>query len=213
MSDSNDPWYRIGYALESARLRSPVKREPSDADRSKRRAPSIRTEALLDTLLSTSATALAGRVLGVLPGRSAPSSWRLIRAAVAGAGAATALAILRGAFRTEQNSSQPPDPTPEILAGTGRGILYGAVLEPHLPGSALMRGLTFGVLEYLVAPMGGLDEVLGAASPRRTIPVLGVLLGSDGFTAETLTENLVFGATLGVLYGEGRLRSGSAEAE
>jgi hypothetical protein len=211
MSDSKDPWFRIAYALESARLRSPVKRASTKSEKSAERSPAVRTAALLDTLLAAGTPALAGRLLGMLPGRRSPGSWRLIRAAVAGAGAAATLAVLRAALRTNREA-QPADPAPEILAGTGRGILYGAVLEPHLPGSAVTRGLTFGVLEYMVAPLGGLDEVLGAASPRRTIPVLGALLGSDGFSAETLTENLVFGATLGILYGKGRARSGSSDA-
>jgi len=212
MSDSKDPWFRIGYAVESARLRTPVKHEPAGAEKGKKRSPAARTEALLDALLATGTTALAGRLIGVLPGRRSPSSWRLIRAGLAGAGAAATLAVLRAALQPNREA-QPLDPTPEILAGTGRGILYGAILEPHLPGSAITRGLTFGVLEYMVAPMGGLDEVLGAASPRRTIPVLGALLRSDGLNAETFTENLVFGATLGILYGVGRARSGSSDAE
>ena len=101
----------------------------------------------------------------------------------------------------------------EILAGAGRGIVYGSVLEPHLVGPGAVRGAMFAALEYTISPWGGLDGVLGAASPRRTITILGALLGTDALEVESITEHLVFGSTLGILYGVAKESSGSVDAE
>lgn len=170
----------------------------------------------MEQLLAAGTGAVASRVLASLPGRTPPGALRLIRAAVAGAGAAAVLALFRSWSRGEQDGA--PDSLNDILAGAGRGIVYGSVLEPHLMGPGAFRGAMFAVLEYTASPWGGLDGVLGAASPRRTIPILGALLRTDTLNIQSMGEHLIFGSTLGILYGvaKGRVAkasSGKMDAE
>lgn len=205
MTDRQSVWYRLGYALESARppgapskkggrLRNPF-------------AKNGKTEAgVLDELFTVGAGALIGRMLA----RGRPGTLRLLRAATAGATAAAARSALRALLDLEPEGSAV-EPTREVLGGAARGLLYGAVVEPYVPGSPVARGVAFGTMEYMVAPLGGLDEVLGAASPRRTMPVLGTLLALERSPSESFTDHLIFGATLGLLYGLGRAKRGSRE--
>ena len=96
-------------------------------------------------------------------------------------------------------------------------MLYGAVLEPRLPGSPLLRGATFGVMEYVTSPFGGLDGILGASSPNRTMPIVAALLGRGDSEAKSgagsITDHVAFGIALGLLYGAGRASRGSRVAE
>jgi hypothetical protein len=95
--------------------------------------------------------------------------------------------------------------------------MYSTMLEPRLPGSALLRGATFGVIEYVASPFGGLDVLLGASSPHRTTPLLAALFRTTDSAAAppvgSLVEHIAFGATLGLLYGDDRLRIGRRDAE
>ncbi len=142
----------------------------------------------------------------------------MTRAALAGAGAALALSLFRNGKNGKPGVGQSPqDPTVELLSGAARGMLYGAILEPRLPGSPLLRGATFGVIEYVTSPFGGLDGILGASSPHRTLPIIAALLGlSDsgaGSGAASMADHVAFGVTLGLLYGDGSARRGSRAAE
>jgi hypothetical protein len=212
MSDSNDPWYRIGYALELAKQRLPAVREGAEAARRRPRGPTAkRPDDWLEQILAVGTGAVASRFLGALPGRGKPGTLRLVHAAVAGAGAAAVLALFRSRYAPRDR--EPTEPLQELLSGAGRGIVYGSVLEPHLVGPSAVRGAMFAALEYAISPWGGLDGVLGAASPRRTLPILGALLGTDALEAESITEHLVFGSTLGILYGVAKDRSGRVDAE
>jgi hypothetical protein len=142
------------------------------------------------------------------------SPLRLTHAALSGAGAALALNLFRNGKNGMSGTGQgPPDPTAELLSGAARGVLYGAVLEPRLPGSPLLRGATFGVMEYVTSPFGGLDVILGASSPHRTMPIIAALLGSSDSVAVSVADHVVFGVTLGLLYGAGSVRRGSRAVE
>ncbi len=207
MTDQNSVWFRLGYALEAAK---PSKVRPRDGSRlrnpfSKNGKPD---ETLLEALLTAGTGAVAGRVLF---GGSKPGGFRLLRAAAAGATAAATRSLIRIVLDMEPEGGTL-DPGREALEGAARGLLYGAVVEPRLPGSPLMRGMAFGAVEYVVAPWGGLDEVLGAASPRHTMPILGALLAVERSPSESFTDHLIFGVALGLLYGVGRARRGSREA-
>ncbi|MEE8148083.1 MAG: hypothetical protein V3T24_10800 [Longimicrobiales bacterium] len=216
MTDRHNLWFRIGFALESARPSNvPAKARSSEGGLlhnpfskafSKNGAPE---RTMLDSLLSAGAGAVAGKVLG---GASRTGALGLARGAAAGATATVARSLIRIALKLEPDD-EAPDLGHELLEGAARGVLYGAVVEPRLLGSPLTRGLAFGVVEYAVAPWGGLDEVLGAASPRRTMPILGALMAVEKAPAESFTDHLVFGVVLGLLYGLGRARRGSREAE
>lgn len=205
---SKNLWYQLGYALETARQHAPapgkVSKKPDNTDEAP--APSA-----VDQLLTAGGGVVAHKLISALSGRR-PGTLRITRAALAGAGAAFVLSLLRHPNGSAENGTAP-DPALELLMGAGRGILYGSLLEPRLPGSPVLRGATFGIMEYVAAPMGGLDGILGAASPHRTMPVLSVLFAADEVPAGSLTHHVAFGAALGLLYGEGRARRGRLDAE
>jgi hypothetical protein len=92
--------------------------------------------------------------------------------------------------------------TDRLLSGTARGVVYGAVAEPRLPGPPILRGAAFGTLEYLLSPVGGIGKLLGKESPWGRVPLIGDLLadadpGDDGYL-----EHLVFGLALSLMAGE-----------
>ncbi len=231
---SKSIWYHVGYALESARhganaaqeVRSTGKAPPAGKRRAEAKAASetnARGEEIeprrtpvsstVDQLIATGTGILGDRLFSIVSGRR-PGGLRLTRAALAGAGAALALAL----FRNGKNGNGvvggiPRDPTAEVLTGAARGVLYGAVLEPRLPGSPLLRGATFGVMEYVTSPFGGLDGILGASSPHRTLPIIAALLGPNDSVTGSMAHHVAFGITLGLLYGEGRARRGNRAAE
>jgi hypothetical protein len=165
----------------------------------------------MDQLVATGSGILADRFFSILAGRR-PGALRLTRAALAGAGASLALSLFQNG-KNGTSGESPRDPTVELLAGAARGMLYGAVLEPRLPGSPLLRGATFGVIEYVTSPFGGLDGILGASSPHRTMPIVAALLGPGDSMAGSIADHVAFGITLGLLYGAGSARRGSRAAE
>ena len=231
---SKSIWYRLGYALESARhgarsaqkarsvekVRGAAKGGSAAEARSAREARGEATEprnrpvsSTLDQLIATATGIIGDRLFSIVAGRR-PGALRLTHAALAGAGAALALSLFRnGKNGTSDVGSGRPDPTAELLTGAARGMLYGAVLEPRLPGSPLVRGATFGVMEYVTSPFGGLDGILGASSPHRTMPIIAALLGSSESVNESMADHVAFGVTLGLLYGAGRARRGSRAVE
>ena len=208
-------WFQLGYALELARRRAPakvtVRKRPERTERAER-AESSGTSAV-DQLLSAGTGIVTDRLFAMLSGRS-PGTWRVTRAALAGAAAAFATSLLRQRANGSSNGkSRNDDPAADLLAGAGRGILYSVVLEPRLPGSPLLRGATFGVIEYIASPFGGLDGILGASSPHRTAPLLAALLRTGDSSSRSLAEHIAFGVTLGFLYGDDRVRIGRRDAE
>jgi hypothetical protein len=207
---SKSIWYHLGYALESASHGASSSRKARGASSDPESRP---VSSAVDQLIATGTGVLGERLLSILAGRR-PGALRLTHAALAGAGAALALSLFRnGKTGGAEGGQSTHDPTEALLRGAARGMLYGSVLEPRLPGSPLLRGAAFGVMEYVASPFGGLDSILGASSPHRTIPILAALVGTSDSTAETLTDQVAFGITLGLLYGAGRARRGSREAE
>ena len=203
-------WFQLGYALESARRQVPSRVAVEET-------PEPAPTSAVDQLLSAGTGIVTGRLLALLSGRT-PGTWRVARAALAGAGAAFAMRLLRNPANRSSNGGSPTDDAAaDLLAGAGRGIMYSTMLEPRLPGSALLRGATFGVIEYVASPFGGLDVLLGASSPHRTTPLLAALFttadSAVGSAVGSLAEHIAFGATLGLLYGDGRLRIGRRDAE
>ena len=231
---SKSIWYHLGYALESARhgARSAQGVQSARSVRSAGRVPSAKkaprtgqgrsterrpASSTVDQLIATGTGVLGNRLLSIVAGRR-PGGLRLTRAALAGAGAALALSLFRNGKNGANGAGKSPhDPTADLLTGAARGMLYGAVLEPRLPGSPLLRGVTFGVMEYVTSPFGGLDGILGASSPHRTMPIIAALLGTSdsgaGSGAGSMAYHVAFGVTLGLLYGEGSARRGSRPAE
>lgn len=224
MTDRTDVWYRIGYTLASLRaggreaLDSSTFRPRTTPERRSSRVQRDRppeTEAQkaenpFDSLIAATASAVAGRAVAGLMNRSESSLTRVVRAGLAGAAATLVLQVMRShVLRTGDRSI---DATAEVMAGAARGILYGSVVDPWLPGPGPARGALFGALEYTISPLGGLDRILGAASPHRTIPMLAAIMDTDDLSAETLLEHVVFGTTVGLLYGS-RTSSNGTELE
>ncbi len=205
---SKNIWYQLGYALETARQHAPA---PKKVSKKPGKADAAAGPSAVDQLLTAGGGAVAHKPISALAGGQ-PGTLRIARAALAGAGAAFFLSLLRTPNGSSAEDGTVPDPALQLLIGAGRGILYGSLLEPRLPGSPVFRGATFGVMEYVASPMGGLDGILGAASPHRTMPVLSVLLATgDEVPDGSLTHHVAFGAALGLLYGAGRARRGKRE--
>ena len=208
MSESSkNIWYQLGYALETARQHAPA---PKKVSKKPGKADETAQPSAVDQLLAAGGGAVAHKLISALAG-DGPGTLRIARAALAGAGAAFVLSVLRNPNGSAAENGTAPDPALELLIGAGRGILYGSMLEARLPGSPVFRGATFGVMEYVASPMGGLDGILGAASPHRTMPVLSLLFAGEETPSGSLTHHVAFGAALGLLYGEGRARRGKRE--
>lgn len=203
MTDRTDVWYRIGYSLASLRAGARETQGPPPTPRDGS------TENPFDALIAATVSAVAGRAVAGLTGSSEASVTRVVRAGLAGAAATLVLRVLRS--RVLRTGDAAGDATTEVMAGAARGILYGSVVDPWLPGPGLAKGALFGALEYSISPLGGLDRILGAASPHRTIPMLAAIMDTDELTADTLLEHVVFGATVGLLYGSRTSSNGTTD--
>ncbi len=222
MQKNEDLWYRIGYALEAARQRLPAvsappasppakSRDPRDPGRlrerfvaavAKVRKPPLDdpSDKILDALLTVGAGTLLTRLISLWPGSRRPGLFRLFKAGTAGAAASFLAELLRPVLSGEGNKRQLEEELTDILlSGAGRGLLYAALVEPRIPGPALLQGTAYSALEYALTPWGGLEELTGSAAPHRKVPVLSVLLQNRGEEEEFL-EHLVFGLALALLY-------------
>ncbi len=214
MAEQESLWYRIGYGLEqargaaprAARLRSLAERRPDKVARPRPPRPAAGEEAPkgdgYEALLGALATALGARALDLVPARRRPGLGRLLKAGAAGAGAAVLRELLRPMIASRGDGRTLQEAVAEAaVAGTARGLLYGAIVEPRLPGPAPVQGTLYGLLEYLASPWGGLAALVGRKAPHRKIPVLRSLFDDLGPEADTLADHLAFAVTLAVLYG------------
>lgn len=221
MQDNEELWYRIGYALESARIRARTQEEGPGTVLTKvvRKAAKKRTgkpevrrknknhplplddasRKVLDAFLTVGAGTAITRLLSLWPGKRRPGLFSLGKAGAAGAAAAFLTGLLRPILSTEEASSLEDDLTDLLLSGAGRGLLFAAIVEPRIPGPGLLQGGVYGALEWALTPWGGLEKLAGPAAPQGKIPVLSVLL-QGGEKEERLLEHLVFGIVLALLY-------------
>lgn len=210
MASEQSLWYRIGYALERAKHanptagkklkglaeRSPVERKRPDGPVSERGGLSS------DDLVTAGLVLAAGKLLDAWRPRRRTGLSTLLRAAVAGAGAALLLDLLRPLLGGRPAVGGLDAETGErVLAGAGQGLLYGAVVEPRIPGPALLKGALFGSAEYAADPAGGLSHVLGAHAPQRRLPLVRDLFEGLEAHERTYLEHLTFGIALALLYG------------
>jgi len=207
MASKQSLWFRLGYAIERARHPTPSagkKLAGLDArTRPQRRDNDEGRRALLgDDLVSAGIALAAGKLLDRWrPKREARAS-TLLRAGLAGAGAALLLDLLRPLLHRRRSVGGLDAATGgRLLVGAGQGLLYGAVVEPRIPGPPLLKGALFGAAEYVADPAGGLSHMIGAHVPQARLPFVGSLL--DGLDAHerTYLEHLTFGIALAVLYG------------
>lgn len=197
MQKNQDLWYRIGYALETARNRLPASREES------RTAPKPLDDAsgkLVNALFTVGAGSVLTRVLSLWPGSRRPGLLGLLRAGAAGAAAAFLTEVLRPVLLGEEPPTGLEDElTDLLLSGAGRGLLYAAIVEPRIPAPPLLQGAAYGALEYALTPWGGLEGLAGKAAPQKKVPFLAILLRAreeeDPFLA-----HLAFGIALALLY-------------
>ncbi len=197
MSQDDTFWFRVGYTLEQARERRQGQRRRFGASRSPRpesHRPLPRQAAVL-----TGAGAVAAALLR--RSRSKVSSGDLLWAGAAGMGAALLRSSLRPWLEHGRGAEDSePDPVADLLQGAGQGLVYGAIVEPWIPGPPALRGVAFGVAEYLAAPLGGMATILRAVSPQGRIPILRDLLSGALPEPRSLTDQVIFGLALGLLY-------------
>lgn len=217
MASEKSFWFRLGYALEHLRRVSPPEKARKKlsglAARADARASASRAGAgsggtgrgdgvSTDELVSAGIMALAVRVLDAWHPRRKAGLGGLLRAGAAGAGAALLLELARplllGAPELQVLGSDTGD---RLLAGVGQGLLYGAVVEPRVPGPPLLKGAIFGSAEYAADPAGGLAHLLGAHAPQGRVPILRRLLEDLTMHDRAYAEHLVFGIALALLYG------------
>ncbi len=203
-------WFRLGYALERAREGPPA------AGRSLRGLAEQQTKRLkaegesgpgpawpsIDSIVASGASAAVAKVLnGWKPQRKA-STLRLLRAGAAGAAAALLVDMLRPLIRGEPGVGPLDKETVDrLIAGIGQGLVYGAVVEPRIPGPTLVKGALYGTAEYAVDPVGGLSRLLGPHAPQHRLPVIGHLLEDLDPHDRAYAEHMVFGVALALLYG------------
>ena len=198
MSHNEDLWYRLGYALETARSRLPTVKA---ASRSFLPAPLDDTShKVLDAFLTVGAGTLLTRLLAFWPGRGRPGILGLVRAGAAGAASAFLAELLRPLLSGEEpEGALEEELTDILLSGAGRGLLYAALVEPRAPGPPALRGSAYGALEYTLTPWGGLEELVGKEAPQGKLPVLSILFRNRG-EEESFLAHLTFGILLSLLY-------------
>lgn len=219
MHSDDDLWYRLGYATERARSRTPdlagaLERLAPSRDTPAGRAGEDEDRHVAQALLLGGAGALGSRLLKLWPARRRPGAMALAAAGASGAAAALLVELLEPLLRGELRPPTPDaDLASSVLAGTGRGLAYGAVVEPRLPGPDLIRGFVFGTLEYMVAPWGGLPGLLGSGSPHRKLPLVSHLLEPERKDDAAYLDFLLFGVSVALLYGLAVEKSGTVEEE
>jgi hypothetical protein len=211
-------WYRVGYALERGRRPSAPrewKRLAGLAERASRVYSGTPPEApnahpkngsaegfAVEQLVSVGVAALAGRLLDVWRPKRRAGFKRLAWAGASGAAAALLIEAVRPFLRGESDSSAfDQDLGDRILTGLGQGLLYGAVVEPRVPGPSVLKGALFGSAEYAADAAGGLVRILGAHAPQRRLPFVGRMLEEIDPQDRVYLEHLAFGVALAILYG------------
>ncbi len=214
MTPTKSIWYRLGYALEQAREGpSTASRSlKSLAERTTDRKPAKRSDGsdaagwtTAENLITAGAAAAVAKVLDAWSPARKPGFTRIVRAGAAGAAAALIVDLLRPLLRGDVAIGQLDENTGDrVLAGFGQGLVYGAIVEPRVPGHWLIKGALYGSAEYAVDPVGGLGKVLGGHAPQRKLPVVGSIL--DGLKAEDrdYVDHVTFGITLAALCGSSR---------
>ncbi|MGE0158967.1 MAG: hypothetical protein AB7T31_06100 [Gemmatimonadales bacterium] len=212
-------WYRVGYALERGRTPTAPrewKRLAGLAERASRAHPTNNSPEgfAVEQLLSVGVAALAGRLLDVWRPKRRAGLTRLAWAGASGAAAALLVDALKPLLRGEPESPMFDRETGDrVLAGLGQGLLYGAVIEPRVPGPAVLKGALFGSAEYAADAAGGLVSVLAAHAPQRRLPFVGRMLEDVDPHDRVYLEHLAFGVVLAILYGSSASSNGMADEE
>lgn len=222
MSSKHSVWYRLGYALERTRQApaSGARKLITLKDRRPAARPAERPRRPLDPtgwptadqLMASGAVALVAKALDAWQPRKKAGFTGLLKAGLAGAGAAVVVELVRpllsGKAKLPEFDEQSLN---RVLVGAGQGIVYGVVVEPRLPGAPILKGTLYGSAEYALDPMGGIGRLMGPHAPLRRVPVLGHLLEELDDHDRAYLEHLAFGVTLAMLYRSRPLSSGILE--
>ncbi|HUF75874.1 MAG TPA: hypothetical protein VMM35_06330 [Longimicrobiales bacterium] len=218
MASEQSLWFHIGYALERAKHPAPAAKKLTGlAGRGRGSEPLRRDDATeeesggisKDDLLTAGLVLAAGKLLDTWRPRHRTRFSTLLRSAVAGAGAALLLDLVRPLLAGRPSVGMLDEKTGgRVLAGAGQGLLYGSVVEPRLPGPALLKGALFGAAEFAADPAGGLSHVFGTHAPHRRLPALRSLLDDLDEHERTYLEHLTFGIALALLYGSSPSNNG-----
>lgn len=157
----------------------------------------------LNQAIAAGLTAAASHAIRKWAGRRRPSMGRLLRGALAGAGAAAITAGVRTVWGDRSDSAEFAD---ALLLGAGKGLVYTALLDPVLPGPPALRGTVAGLTDYMAAPWGGLMSRLGPLTPADKLPVVGALLEAGDREEDPLVSYLIYGFALGLLAGDDSAR-------
>lgn len=209
MASNKSFWYHLGHALERARHTTPARHGVAGLEERKRegagkveRPRSRPPIAGSDELLAAGVALVVDRVLAGWGRKDPPGLVGLVRAGAAGAAAALLVDLLRPLIRGEARVPTIDRGTGDrMLSGAGQGLLYGAVVEPRVPGPALIKGAVYGSAEYWAEAVGGMSELLGSHAPHRHLPVLGDVLDGLADHERAFLEHLVFGIALALIYG------------
>lgn len=210
-------WFRLGYALERARQgptatgQSPSGRALAGLAERQTKHPDAEGEhgpdsawSSVDDILASGATAVVAKLLDGWMPRRKTATLRLLHAGAAGAAAALLVDLLRPLLRCESGVTPLDRETGHrILAGIGQGLVYGAVVEPRVPGPTLVKGALYGTAEYAADLAGGISRLLGGHAPQHRLPVIGHLLEDLDPHDRAYIEHMIFGVALALLYGSG----------
>ena len=220
---SRNPWYQLGYALERARSRPTQERIQSLGEKlaafrregqggqavaRRGRAGDGREERegteALDWILASVSGALVSGLLREWTPRRKPGPGLLVRAAGAGAGAMIfqELAHVLLSDDPQQTARRSRALGDRLASGLARGLVYGAIAEPRLPGPPVVRGVLYGTAEFLLSPMGGLGRLFAREVPFGRVPVLRSLVEDTAAETDGYVEHLVFGLALALMAGE-----------
>lgn len=213
MSSDSTIWYRVGYALERARRRDSSPREGTNGrkpTRSRSGTDDRPDWPTADDLIASGAAALAGKLLSAWSPTRKVTFTRLLRAGLAGAGAALLVELMRPLLGGRAELPEVDGETGRrLLAGAGQGVLYGAVVEPRVPGPPLLKGAAFALAEYMAHPAGGLAHLLGGHTPLGRIPGIAGVLDELEPEDREYVEHLAFGVALALLHGSSPPLDGS----
>lgn len=206
----------MGYALERARRLDAPSDEEARPRKPARRSPAHEPNKLgwpaADDLIASGVAALAGTLLDAWRPARRVTFTRLVRAGAAGAGAALLLDLVKPLLSGRAELPRLDQATgTRLLAGAGQGLLYGAVLEPRVPGPPILKGVIFALAEYMADPAGGLSHILGAHAPQGRLPIISDLLADLESHDREYLEHLVFGIALAILSGSAPSMNGIAD--
>lgn len=206
MASKKNIWYHLGHALERSRhvpvrdgtltglaQRVQKRDEPSPADDDSEGSP-------VDDLVGAGVAVVVDRLLTSWTGRRSPGFSRLLRAGAAGATAAVIVDLLKPIISGGRMPDFDQEMADRVMAGVGQGLLYGAIVEPRLPGPSLLKGAVYGSVEYAADPIGGLTGLLGSHAPQGKLPFVGDMLDGAEAHDRAYLEHLAFGIALAVLY-------------